>query len=247
MTTPQAVYAELADAVDALDFAAPVACVYNPLRHAHQAVALYLERFGEAPKNAVFLGMNPGPWGMVQSGIPFGDVPMVRDWMGIKVPIDVPSNQHPKRPIEGFQCKRREVSGSRFWGLIRDCYGPPEAFFRDHIVLNYCPLAFMTDTGRNLTPDKLPVAERNALQAVCDQALVQLLRHFQPRYAIGIGNFAMQRLDSVCDPEPDLQDIAIRKILHPSPASPAANRDWAGQAETQLREIGITLPASRTS
>jgi single-strand selective monofunctional uracil DNA glycosylase len=31
-------------------------------------------------------------------------------------------------------------------------------------------------------------------------------------------------------------------IPHPSPASPAANRGWAPQAEAALRAIGVALP-----
>jgi len=243
MKNPVQIYDDLADAVDALSFSNPVACVYNPLRYAKNAMIQYLERYDSAYKEAVFLGMNPGPWGMVQTGIPFGDVPMVRDWIGIDVPTAVPEIQHPKRPIEGFQCRRREVSGKRFWGLMQAIYGTPEVFFSNNIVLNYCPLAFMEAGGKNITPDKLPIQERNALLTVCDNALVELLSYYQPKYLIGIGNFALKRLELICTDNLEIsRKVEICKIPHPSPASPAANQDWAGQTRNKLCEIGITLP-----
>ena len=58
--------------------------------------------------------MNPGPWGMVQTGVPFGEVSLVREWLGIDATIRRPKVLHPDRPVEGFLCQRREVSGSRF-------------------------------------------------------------------------------------------------------------------------------------
>jgi single-strand selective monofunctional uracil DNA glycosylase len=36
-------------------------------------------------------------------------------------------------------------------------------------------------------------------------------------------------------------DIPIASILHPSPASPAANRGWAEQVESQLAALGVCL------
>jgi single-strand selective monofunctional uracil DNA glycosylase len=55
---------------------------------------------------------------------------------------------------------------------------------------------------------------------------------------VGIGAFAEKRARTA------LADCQIRigRILHPSPASPAANRGWAEQATRELRELGITLP-----
>ena len=105
------------------------------------------------------LGMNPGPWGMAQTGVPFGEIPAVRDWMGISSVVDKPGNEHPKRPVEGFACERSEVSGRRLWGLFSEKFPNPEDFFRDHFVANYCPLVWMGETGKNITPDKLPKVE----------------------------------------------------------------------------------------
>lgn len=223
--------------VGKLSFADPVAYVYNPLDYARRPHAEYLARYGPGSKEAVFLGMNPGPFGMAQTGIPFGDVAMVRDWMGIEAPVDKPAKEHPKRPVFGFACTRSEVSGSRLWGWARDRFETPERFFSRFFVINYCPLCFMETSGRNLTPDKLPAAERKTLQNVCDQALVELIHQLDPELVIGVGQFAQKCAQRALANV----DVRIGRILHPSPASPAANRGWAKQAERGLADLGVKL------
>lgn len=224
--------------VDRLDFAPPVAHVYNPLRYAWQPHRLYLERFGAAPKEVVLVGMNPGPWGMAQTGVPFGEVEMVRDWLGIAGDVEAPAHEHPKRPIEGFDCRRSEVSGRRLWGWARSRFGTPEAFFRRFFVWNYCPLAFLEESGRNRTPDKLPAAERAPLEAACDRALRAAIEALAPTRVLGVGRFAERRIRAALGGH----DGEIGQILHPSPASPLANDGWQRRAEAQLRSLGVTLP-----
>ena len=194
--------------------------------------------YGQTQKEVVFLGMNPGPFGMAQTGVPFGDVVSVRQWLNIDGTIGKPEQEHPNRPIEGFDCPRREVSGTRVWTWAQDRYGDPATFFSKFIVLNYCPLCFLEEGGRNRTPDKLPKQERAALFDACDRALVGLLKYYEPKLVIGIGAFAETRAAHVA------KDLSMRvgRVLHPSPASPMANRGWAEQATKQLRELGIDVP-----
>jgi single-strand selective monofunctional uracil DNA glycosylase len=229
----------LSHGVNRLDFSPPVFFVYNPLDYAGDAHREYLTRFATTRARVVFLGMNPGPWGMVQTGVPFGDVPSVRDWMGIKARIRAPRRMHPKRPILGLDCPRREISGSRLWGLFADRFVTPAAFFQEHFVANYCPLAFLAEGGRNITPDKISKSERDPLLRVCDTHLADLLARIQPEWAVGIGAFATARLRTVCRPDARLAGLRIGQILHPSPASPAANRGWAERATEQLEEMGV--------
>jgi single-strand selective monofunctional uracil DNA glycosylase len=230
-------YRKLAAAVDRLEFGPPVTHVYNPLDYAWDPAGQYLARYGASRKEALFLGMNPGPWGMAQTGVPFGTVPMVRDWLGIEGPVGKPAEEHPKRPVLGFENGRREVSGERFWGWARDRFGTPERFFARFFVANYCPLVFMEASGRNRTPDKLPAGEKRELYRLCDEALLNLVRVLQPGWVIGIGAFAESRAKTALTG----LDIHLGKILHPSPASPAANRGWSQLADRQLRETGLLL------
>jgi len=224
----------LAREVSGLGFAAPVTHVYNPLDYAWKLHRDYLRRYGDGAKRAVFLGMNPGPWGMAQTGVPFGEVAAVRDWMGLREEVRRPPHEHPRRPVRGLECPRSEVSGRRLWGAFAERFGTAEAFFAEHFVTNYCPLAFMEESGRNRTPDKLPVDERDALFAVCDRALRALVECWQPRFLIGVGAFARKKAEGVCG---DLAEVV--QILHPSPASPAANRGWTEAATQQLTEAGV--------
>ncbi len=227
---------QLRDAVDQLTFCPPVACTYNPLRYAWDPHRRYLERYGRGRKRVVFMGMNPGPYGMTQTGVPFGEIAAVRDWLKISGRVERPAIEHPKRPITGFECTRSEVSGRRLWGLFASRFGSPDAFFREHFVLNYCPLVWMSETGANVTPDKLPAASQAAVNSVCEASLRRALERLQPEYAVGIGGFAAQRLATVTRPDDSWE---IMQVLHPSPASPAANRDWAGAVTRSLEAAGV--------
>jgi single-strand selective monofunctional uracil DNA glycosylase len=228
---------KLADEVDMLSFGAPVTHVYNPLRYAARAYREYLRRYAATWKRVVLLGMNPGPWGMAQTGIPFGEVTVVRDWLGISAEIGRPEREHPKRPVEGFACARSEVSGARLWGALAERYGKPERFFDERFVANYCPLVFMEESGRNRTPDRLPAEERQALFAACDEHLRALCDALAPEWVIGVGGFAARRAQTALAGT----GIGIGTILHPSPASPAANRGWAEQADAQLEKYELAL------
>jgi single-strand selective monofunctional uracil DNA glycosylase len=225
----------LSTAVDRMSFAPPVTHVYNPLDYAWDVHRRYLERYGNGRRRVVFLGMNPGPFGMAQTGVPFGEIASVRDWLGLAGPVGEPRATNPQRPVEGFDCRRSEVSGKRLWGLFRARFGTPEAFFGEHFVANYCPLVFF-EGGRNLTPDKLPAAEQRPLLAACDAHLRALVEALAPAWVIGIGRWAQERAVAALAHEPGLQ---FGRVLHPSPASPAANRGWADAATLQLTGLGI--------
>jgi single-strand selective monofunctional uracil DNA glycosylase len=236
---------ELSRALAKLEFPPPVAHVYDPHQYAWAPYEQYVTRYGAGRKRVVLLGMNPGPFGMMQTGVPFGEIAAVRDWMGIHARVDKPRREHPKRPIEGFDCARSEVSGRRLWGWAAARIGPATSFFADWFVLNYCPLAFLEASGRNFTPDKLPAALLAEVHAACDRHLAAALTALAPAWAIGVGAFAEKRIRAVL--ESALIEGAVARhirsgqILHPSPASPAANRGWEAAAEKQLAALGVPL------
>ncbi len=227
----------LSHALAALRFGPPVTHVYDPLVYAALPHAAFVRRYARSPVRVVYLGMNPGPFGMAQTGVPFGEVKAVRDWLGIEGPVGAPPRPHPKRPVEGFACARSEVSGARLWGEIARVHQEPRHFFRSAFVLNYCPLLFLEASGRNRTPDQLPAAERAPLLALCDAALAELVALLRPRWVIGIGSFAAERGRVALAGK----RVRIAQILHPSPASPAANRGWAKQVAAELGALGLTL------
>jgi single-strand selective monofunctional uracil DNA glycosylase len=236
----------LRDKLAGMTFAPPASRVYNPLTYAWDAFEEYVTRCGGAPKRVLFLGMNPGPWGMAQTGVPFGEVEAVKNWMGISALVGRPDDEHPAYPVDGFACKRSEVSGRRLWGLFRERFVTAEAFFKEHFVVNYCPLLFIEarvpenndktgkERGRNLTPDKLPPRQRVGLYAACDVHLRQVAEALSPLYVVGVGSFAAARAEEALG-----GSVRVMKILHPSPASPKSNKDWAGEAARQLTTLGI--------
>jgi single-strand selective monofunctional uracil DNA glycosylase len=243
--------------------------IYNPLTYAWEAFEEYVTRYGctcaKRRKRVLFLGMNPGPWGMAQTGVPFGEVSAVRDWLGITASVGRPSDEHPNYPVDGYACKRSEVSGKRLWGLFAERFGSAEAFFENHFVANYCPLLFIKPeegvgnvknsvyknraNAHNLTPDKLPAPVRSALYEACDAHLRVLIETLAPRYLIGVGLFAATRAKEVVSkmgnmPGATGASVLVGKILHPSPASPKSNTGWSAIASRQLAEQGVLLHRS---
>ena len=226
----------LARRAGALTFSLPVTHVYNPLEYAWAPHRAYLLRYGTGSPEILMLGMNPGPFGMAQTGVPFGDVGFVRDWLEIRGKVKRPRVEHPKRPVAGFDCPRGEVSGRRLWGWARSRFGNPAHFFERFFIWNYCPLCFMEESGRNRTPDKLPAAERAPLYEACDAALVHVVSMLGTRHVLGIGRFAADRARAA------LGDAVVISVApHPSPANPLANRGWAGTFECSLKNAGLTI------
>jgi single-strand selective monofunctional uracil DNA glycosylase len=213
-------------------FGEPVAYVYNPLDYAWPVARAYFERYGKGPKEVLLLGMNPGPFGMAQTGVPFGEVAAVRDFLGLAGDVGSPRRTHEKRPVLGFECTRSEVSGQRLWGAIAERHPNPASFFERAFVLNYCPLLFLGETGANLTPDKLAKGDRAKIEKLCDEALRDAVQILAPKRIIGIGHYAAKRAALVTGRE-------VTAMPHPSPASPRANRGWAKDARETLRRAGV--------
>ena len=232
-------YEKLSGELDDMNFSAPVAIVYNPLRYAADGLEKYL-RYSENDKRVVFLGMNPGPWGMAQTGVPFGEVEAVKIFLKLKdIHVNAPENEHELYKVRGLECPRSEVSGKRLWGLFEKKFGTAEKFFDEHFVLNYCPLLFLETSGenrvRNLTPDKLKKSEREVLFEVCNECFRKIIEVFKPEFVVGVGNFAEERARFALEG----LDVKITKILHPSPASPQSNKDWDKKVTAQLIEAGV--------
>lgn len=223
----------------ALSFSEPVTHVYNPLEYAWRSHQKYLELYGMGKKRVLLLGMNPGPWGMAQTGVPFGEIAAVRDWMGISAVVDKPKNEHPKRPVVGFDCQRSEVSGHRLWGLFAERFPDVNEFFKDHFVVNFCPLVWMAASGKNITPDKLSKQESQPVDTICRVHLKSVIEELEPELLIGVGAFAEKQLKATVKLYFEHQSIFVGRVLHPSPASPAANRGWSDAAQKQLIEQGV--------
>ncbi len=229
--------AHLRDEVDEFPEEGKVAYAYNPLRYAWAPHLDYIQKYGVKPRRVILVGMNPGPWGMGQTGVPFGDVKKVRDWMGVRGEVKTPLRLHPKRPIDGFACRRSEPSGTRLYSWAEARYGSASAFFDEFFVVNYCPILMFDEAGKNLTPADLPVAQKRAIVAMCDPHLARVIEALSPQFVVGVGGYATEQAQRVVS-ENKLEAI-VGTVLHPSPASPRANRGWAEQAEQDLRNLGV--------
>ena len=210
-----------------------VAHVTNPLDYAWAYHEQFIDQWSEFGATTLLLGMNPGPYGMAQTGVPFGATAMARDILQIKErDVRTPPGAHPKRPIEGLSMERQEVSGTRFWSMLSEHYGSTEAIFSNIYVVNHCPLLILGETGRNVTPVDLPKATIESVLKACDKHLKSVVDIMAIESVVGVGNYAKKRAQSV------LSDVHIDSMWHPSPASPLANRnggaDWRANAISKI-------------
>lgn len=220
-----------------LTFTEPVRYIYNPLEYAWDTHRCYVEKYCQPGQQVLFLGMNPGPFGMAQTGVPFGEVKSVVDWLKISGEVGHPAEEHPKRRILGLDCTQSEVSGARFWGFFRKLCGEPERFFRHCFVHNLCPLIFMSASGKNLTPPELPAAEREALLSKCDAALCSVVEALNVTMVIGVGRVAEQRARRALSAAG--VKVRVEGIMHPSPRNPLANKGWEDVAKAKLADLGV--------
>ncbi|XP_027857794.1 single-strand selective monofunctional uracil DNA glycosylase [Xiphophorus couchianus] len=228
-----------------LTFGEPVRYIYNPLEYAWDTHRCYVEKYCQPGKTVLFLGMNPGPFGMAQTGVPFGEVKSVVDWLKISGEVGRPAEEHPKRRILGLGCTQSEVSGARFWGFFRKLCGEPEQFFRHCFVHNLCPLIFMSASGKNLTPPELPAAEREKLLSLCDAALCKVVEALDVSMVIGVGKVAEQRARRALSSS-GVVNVRVEGVMHPSPRNPLANKGWEEVAKAKLADLGV-LPLLSSS
>lgn len=212
--------------------------VYNPLAYAWDVHVAYLEKSTTAGAKTILLGMNPGPHGMGQMGIPFAATTVVRDLIGIKgIRVFEPRRIHPRRPVEGLNWPKEEVSGTRLWGALEEKYGLIDNIFKNVFLVNHCPLMlFSGERARNITPDKIGGPVTRSMLERCDDYLREVVDIMGAKVVIGVGNYAKNRATSAFHGS----DVRISSCWHPSPASPLANRnggaDWRANFKSVLPE-----------
>lgn len=131
------------------------------------------------------------------------------------------------------------MSGERFWSLFEDLCDEPETFAKNCVVYNYCPLAFLGESGKNVTPVDMKKDIRTKLNDLCDKALMDMIELLETSVIIGIGRFAETRANAVLKENGRQNGISVHFMTHPSPASPMANQGWSGLAKKQLEAIGV--------
>ena len=220
----------------------------RPARLRARAARGVPRRWGaRAPREVVMVGMNPGPFGMAQTGVPFGDVAMVRDFVGSPAASAAAARASAPAGRRASTARRSEVSGTRFWGWARDRFGTAERFFDRVFVANWCPLVFMEESGRNRTPDKLPASERAPLFAACDDALVadrrgaaaEARRRRRPLCRAARASGARRRRGNRADPPPEPgEPRGERELGWPRGRGSARARVRAGPMRADRRANG---------
>lgn len=209
--------------------------VYNPLKYAWGVHQRYIQISGDGGAKTVMLGMNPGPHGMGQMGIPFAATSMVRNVLGISgIPVEQPSFPHPRRPVIGLEYPREEVSGTRIWGLLSETYGSSDRIFEKVFLVNHCPLMLLDgERGTNVTPDKISGNTARRLLRRCDEHLLEVVDALNADCVIGIGKFAEKRAIKALNGS----DVLVKGCWHPSPASPLANRNGGADWRENVRAV----------
>ena len=212
-----------------------VDAVYNPLAYAWEPHRAYLELASGGGAKTLLLGMNPGPHGMGQMGIPFAATSVVRDLLKItNLEVGQPRKPHPKRPISGLDWPKEEVSGTRLWGLLENEYGSAESIFKSVFLLNHCPLMlFSGERATNITPDKITGPTTKALLERCDEHLREVVDIMQIERVIGVGRYSEKRALNALSGI----DISVTTCWHPSPASPLANRNKGEDWKKNVRNV----------
>ena len=235
------------EAISKLETSGSVAHATNPLDYAWLHHEQFIEQWGGLGATTLLLGMNPGPWGMAQTGVPFGATVVARDFLRIEAKkLSTPANAHPKRPIVGMDLERQEVSGTRLWNLMEELYGSPEATFSNLFVVNHCPLLLLGERGQNITPDKVPKALIEPVLKACDDHLREVVDIMGIARIVGVGKYAEQRARQAFDAgkkghgiTASGREIEITTCWHPSPASPLANRNDGADWRENVRNVLI--------
>ena len=200
--------------------------VTNPLNYAWQYHESYLKQYSGLGAKTLLLGMNPGPYGMAQCGVPFGATNIAKNFLNITGKVTDPSGRHPKRPVEGLDFERQEISGTRLWGLLKDIWRTPVNIHKNVFLVNHCPLLLLSESGKNITPDKISGNAVKKLLKACDEHLKEVVIEMGITRVIGVGKYAEKRALLALNG----LDVEITTCWHPSPASPLANRndgaDW---------------------
>jgi len=149
-----------------------------------------------------------------------------------------PDYEIPAKPIEGFNCQREEQSGKRFWGVLQELCIEPENFFRHCFVYNICPLAFLTSTGRNITPPEIKGEAKLQLKSVCLKFLGKAIEKFNPKIIVSVGSYANDRIKELKKRNCISDSIDCKLIPHPSPRA-INNQDWVNKAKVWYTDNGI--------
>lgn len=221
---------DLNNELNELQFPKNITHIYNPIVYALNLHCQYIKKFLNGKKKVMLIGMNPGPNGMVQNGVPFGNTNTVKNLMKIQGQVDQPPSLNPKRPVTGLSCTTEEPSGVRIWNLLQKLAGSLEVFGEQCFLHNFCPLAFFDEQGKNITPSELKGKIKSTLRDICLKYLEKEIQLIQPEIIIAIGSYVGDSLRKLSKQSIYVRtNIKILQLAHPSPRS-LNNNNWPEKA-----------------
>jgi len=203
----------------------------DPTSYAFGNYTRFMQLAASGPRLALFVGMNPGPHGMAQTGIPFGDVDTARVLLGGADTIDplpgLRAASGAAWDCKGLAYHRGEQSGMRLWSALSQLCGSPQAALERCCIVNYCPLYMVGPELENITPSDLPRRHdiTRALEAACDEHLRQLVLGLEVKTVLSFGSYAHASARRALSGFP----VDFYTTPHPSPRRGSA-AEWIASA-----------------
>ena len=225
--------------------------VWNPGRYGERWHRRFRETYPPGPNPVLLLGLNPGPYGMGQTGIPFTDIRRLEsDLPELAARLRTDGESIGLPGLAPPDLRRRldrtfESSSIRVYRFLRLAGGSAGAGWRRVVAANPCPMLFMEGTV-NRTPADLRRALRKRggrLERVtarleeCDQlrreCAREAVRVLEPRGVILLGRNIQEALAG--DPSLGAVPGGVLAWEHPARAVPDA---WAGGLVRAVRRRG---------
>jgi len=197
----------------------PDIVVINPLEYLWLQYGYYTSCYHNQYPRAMIIGMNPGPKGMSQTGIPFGSPNIIPSILPNKSLFnEIRDNEgspvsSPHRRITGPSNTTVEVSGNRLWSALIKRYGDFKSITSEIFVDNICPLLFLCgkNGSKNLTPDKLtPSPAKIILIRLCTERLQKIYQCLgEPSNIVALGRWSHKFLEKM------FPKVRVTYILHP--------------------------------
>lgn len=79
------------------------------------------------------------------------------------------------------------MSGDRLWSLLKELSGSPDVLFKYVFLHNYCPLFFLKESAKNVTPPELKVGSPSSVSSLLTQHSL-LISHFSTLSAFSLSS-----------------------------------------------------------
>ncbi len=229
--------------------------IWNPGLYGETWHARFRRLYRPGQHPLVVFGLNPGPYGMAQTGIPFTDIrrlvsalpDLAAELRGRGERVEPPGLAPPG--LRPYLSRSFESSAVRVYRFLKKGWGGAERGWTEVVVANPCTLLFIDPAeGKNRTPADLARAARlrgsgrdqvrelvESFGRIRIRCAVESIEALSPRGAILLGKDVQAALGP-----------ALRRILgearvipweHPARAVPES---WASGLLSALRRRGLT-------